>query len=61
MLAMLRPDLEEHAEWEEVGGRVAEVLERGTAAARYRHLLERTSDLELVTATAVAETAGEQT
>ncbi len=59
MLAMLRPDLEEHAEWEEVSGRVEEVLERGTAAARYRHLLERTSDLELVTSTAVAETAGE--
>lgn len=59
LLARLRPDLEQHREWDEVAGRAEHVLAQGGAAARYRKLMERTGDLREVTAAAVAETAGE--
>lgn len=59
LLGRLRPDLEEHGEWEEVARRIEHVLERGGAAERYRRLMARTGDLREVTAAAVAETAGE--
>ncbi len=59
LLELLRPDLEEHGEWEQVDGQVAEILERGTPAARYRALMARTGDLRSVTAAAIAETAGQ--
>jgi YbdK family carboxylate-amine ligase len=57
LLARLRPDLDEHGEWDEVSARVEHVLTHG-AADRYRALMERTGDLPAVTAAAVAETAG---
>lgn len=56
---LLRPDLEDHDEWVEVSGRIAVVTGEGTAAARYRRMMERTGDLKAVTAAAVAETMGE--
>lgn len=59
LLELVRPDLEANGEWDEVSGRVRIVEERGTAAARYRRLMEQTGDLKAVTAAAVAETAGE--
>ena len=59
LLTVVRPDLEEHGEWDEVDGRVRHVLEAGTASDRYRRLMARTGDLRAVTAAAVAETAGE--
>ncbi|MBW3613733.1 MAG: glutamate--cysteine ligase [Actinobacteria bacterium] len=58
LLALLRPDLEEHGEWEEVEAETRRVLRGGGAAARYRALMARTGDLRAVTAAAVAETAG---
>jgi YbdK family carboxylate-amine ligase len=58
LLARLRPDLEEHGEWDEVDALVRRVLAGGGAAARYRELMARTGDLRTVTAAAVDETAG---
>ncbi len=58
LLALLRPDLEEHGEWEEVQNQVNHILQRGNAAQRYRGLMARTGDLRAVTAAAIAETAG---
>ncbi|HVF33532.1 MAG TPA: glutamate--cysteine ligase [Acidimicrobiales bacterium] len=57
LLARLRPDLEAHGEWDEVDGRVRQVVAEGGAAARYRALMARTGDLTEVTRAAVAETA----
>lgn len=59
LLDLLRPDLEEHGEWAQVEAQVAGILERGTAAARYRALMARTGDLRSVTAAAIAETVGQ--
>ncbi|MBW3649754.1 MAG: glutamate--cysteine ligase [Actinobacteria bacterium] len=59
LLALLRPDLEEHREWEEVEALTSRILRGGGAAARYRAVMARTGDLVAVTAAAVAETAGE--
>jgi gamma-glutamyl:cysteine ligase YbdK (ATP-grasp superfamily) len=59
LLERLRPDLEQHGEWDEVARRVEHVLEEGGAAERYRRLMARTGDLREVAAAAVAETAGE--
>lgn len=59
LLAMLRPDLEEHEEWDEVHQGVHHILQRGNAAARYRALMARTGDLRAVTAAAIAETSAQ--
>lgn len=59
LMALLRPDLEDHDEWGEVSRRITIVAAEGTAAARYRRMMERTGDLKAVTAAAVAETTGE--
>lgn len=58
LLALLRPDLEEHNEWDEVEDGVDDILHRGTAAARYRELMAQSADLRTVTAAAIAETVG---
>ena len=58
LLALLRPDLQEHEEWEVVEDAVNRILQRGTAAARYRELMAQRPDLRAVTAAAIAETAG---
>jgi carboxylate-amine ligase len=58
LLDLVRDDLEEHGEWDEVQAGVRRVLAHGTASARYRQLMERTGDLRKVTEAAVDETAG---
>ena len=58
LLTLVRDDLEQAGEWDEVRDGIARVLRGGTAAARYRELMERTGDLRKVTEAAVEETAG---
>ncbi len=41
LLAFLRPDLEEHGEWEDVAGLVRQQVERGSGARRQREAAER--------------------
>jgi carboxylate-amine ligase len=57
LLALVREDLVEHGEWDEVVASVDRVRRDGTAAARYRERMARTGDLRAVTAEAVDETA----
>jgi carboxylate-amine ligase len=56
LLDLLRPDLEEHGEWEEMSALTAALLGRGTSAARQRKALADTGNLVSVTALLVAET-----
>lgn len=58
LLDLVRDDLDGAGEWDEVDDGVRRLLVEGTAAARYRHLMERTGDLRKVTEAAVEETAG---
>ena len=58
LLDLVRDDLEDAGEWDEVHDGVRRVLAEGTASARYRQLMERTGDLRKVTEAAVEETAG---
>ena len=49
LLALLRPELEDFGEWDEVSALVAQTLERGTGACRQRQVFTRTGSLaELV-------------
>lgn len=57
-LGFLRPSLEEFGDWDEVSGRVGEVLAGGTGADRQRRAAGLDVDLKAVVDTAVAETAG---
>ncbi len=56
LLDLLRPDLEEHGEWDEMSALTAALLGRGTSAARQRKALADTGNLVSVTALLVAET-----
>jgi glutamate---cysteine ligase / carboxylate-amine ligase len=56
LLAFLRPSLEEHDEWDEVGALVRETLERGNGATRQRETYTRTGSLQEVVDFIVAET-----
>ena len=58
LLGLVRDDLEDAGEWDEVRDGVRRLLADGTASARYRQLMERTGDLRKVTEAAVDETAG---
>jgi carboxylate-amine ligase len=48
MLTELRPDLEEHGEWDEVSELARALLTRGTSAARQRTVAARNADLRAV-------------
>ena len=48
LLAFLRPDLEEHGEWDQVAGLVQEALDHGNGARRQREVYERTGSLRAV-------------
>ncbi|MDP8961980.1 MAG: carboxylate-amine ligase, partial [Actinomycetota bacterium] len=47
-LDFLRPDLENHGEWEEVSRLVAESVERGTGARRQREAAQQGGNLTAV-------------
>src|SRR4051794_16001673 len=53
LLALVRDDLEANDEWAEVAESMERLRSDGTAASRYRTLMERTGDLRAVTAAAV--------
>jgi carboxylate-amine ligase len=57
LLAELRPDLEAHAEWDDVRELADTVLARGTSASRQRSVFTATGDLREVTRDAVARTS----
>jgi carboxylate-amine ligase len=57
LLRHLRPDLEEHGEWDVVRALVDGVVAHGTSAQRQRRVFERTGSLREVVAAAAAETA----
>lgn len=60
LLALLRPDLEKHGEWDEISTLAGAALARGSSARRQRHQMEQTGgDLVAVTAGLVRETLGE--
>ena len=48
LLAFLRPDLEEHGEWDEVGRLVRDTVDRGNGARRQREVYDRTGSLRAV-------------
>lgn len=58
LLDLVRDDLQDAGEWDEVRDGVGRLLTDLTASARYRQLMERTGDLRKVTEAAVEETAG---
>ena len=58
LLGWVRPALESAGEWDETCCLVADVIERGTGAARQRRAFERAGKLEDVVDLALAETAG---
>ena len=55
LLAELRDDLEDRAEWNEVSGLAERALDRGTSAVRQRHQMLRTGDLLEVAALVVRD------
>jgi carboxylate-amine ligase len=57
LLDHLRPDLEDHGEWDEVRSLVDQTLARGNGATRQREAFARTGDLAAVVDLLVAETA----
>jgi carboxylate-amine ligase len=56
LLALLRPDLEDAGEWDEVSALAAQTLERGTGARRQREVFERTGSLVELVEWVVAQT-----
>lgn len=57
LLALLRPDLEEAGEWDEVSALVAQTLARGTGADRQREVFQRTRSMVDLVHWLAAETA----
>ena len=57
LLEHLRPDLEEHGEWDEVSALVDQTLERGTGARRQRDAFARRGDARDVARLIADETA----
>ncbi len=57
LLAMVRPALEKHNEWDEISAQVYRILHHGTGATRQRQVFQRTGRLEDVVDFVVAETA----
>jgi carboxylate-amine ligase len=57
LLALTRPALEEHGDWEEVSSLARETLEQGNGARRQRQAYERAGRLEEVVDILVEETA----
>ncbi len=57
LLAYVRPALEEHGDWDEIGALVEQTLRRGTSAARQRRAFRRRGALTDVVDLVVAETA----
>lgn len=57
LLTHLRPDLEEHGDWDEVRSLVEQTMGRGNGASRQREAFARTGDLGAVIDVLVKETA----